>query len=128
MRIDVEQTASRSLHDALWKDYGGNTLESEFVEATWQFSEEETKGMKGIFNKYIKKRRKDIGSYVLQLDLSDLTACVTELEILASFDIMGLAEIKNIDEEISKHFSYPRVWLKVLEKKKTGWRQKIFER
>ena len=45
-----------------------------------------------------------------------------------TIDIMGLAEIKNIDEEISNHFSYPRVWLKVLEKKKTGWRQNIFER
>jgi Origin of replication binding protein len=93
-RIEVEKTASRSLHDKLWKDYGSSVLQSEFVDANWEFSEGEVNCMKSRFRLYIQKRRKDISSHLLTLDYDDLSACVAELELSQTFDIMRLADIK----------------------------------
>jgi Origin of replication binding protein len=109
-RIEVERTASRSMHDRLWKDYGDCVLESEFVEANWDFSDEEVNSMKARFRQYIQKRRKDISAHLLRLDFDDLSACVAELELSETFDIMRLADIKQIDSDIMKHFETPYLW------------------
>jgi hypothetical protein len=106
-RIEVEKTASRSLHDKLWKDYGSGVLESEFVDTDWEFSDGDVNCMKSHFRLYIQKRRKYISSHLLTLDYNDISACVAELELSQTFDIMRLDNIKQIDKDMMKHFETP---------------------
>jgi hypothetical protein len=114
-RIEVEKTASRSLHDALWTEYG-KVLMSNFEDADWGFTEEMQKCMQTKFSDYLNKRKKDIHGHIKTVDFDDLSACVSELEISQSFDLMRLSDIKQIEDDIYQHFDFENVWINLLDK------------
>jgi hypothetical protein len=63
---------------------------------------------------------------VLTLNFDDLSACVSELDIAQTFDLMRLSDIKEIDDNINKYFSFPKVWLYLLGQKKDKISSKHF--